>query len=187
LGIFRADDNVTVLLTNLGNGRYRGALRCGTKIVDQIQYFAQTKMFSSTEESIDTYSYPATIPSVEEDWQDFRYRNWALAPADIPQSVNICMRVGSAGLNPIDPGINFMPKLQTFTRTSIPADLVTQSIQALFTVKSYTTLPPTETEGEKCSVKLLYEGVPISLPQLNRPSSAVSVSVLNISIYSDRR
>jgi len=179
LGIFRSDDNVEVLLTNLGNGRYRGALRCGTRVINQIRYFAETRIFDSGDESIDTYSYPSVIPSVQEDWQDFKYRDWRIVPG-IPLDTDICLRDRSG------PGINVMPTLKTFTQIEIPTDLVTQGSQSLFSVFSYTSLPATETEGERCLVNLLFQDVPIFLPQINTTVSASNVTPLKISIYSNR-
>ena len=191
LGIFRSDDNVDVLLTNLGNGRYRGALRCGTKIVNQVQYFAEIKMFSSEEESIDTYIYPQPIPSVEEDWQDFKYRSWKIGLSEVPPDVHICMRgnsqqENSAQIDVASPGINFIPKLQTYIKLNLPANLESESIQALIDVYGYTALQATETEGERCSIRSLYRDVPIFLPQISLPSSAVSLVPIKISIYSNR-
>ena len=181
LGIFRADDNVDVLLTNLGNGRYRGALRCGTKIVNEVRYFAETKIFNSENDSVETYTYPATIPSVQEDWQNFRYIDWKINP-DIPEDIEICLRD-----NILSPGINFMPQFKTFTLIGIPPDLITQSVQTSFVVQGYTSLPATETEEETCLVQVLYQDVPIVLPQINVTGSIVEARPVSISIYSNRR
>ena len=91
LGIFRSDDNVEVLLTNLGNGRYRGALRCGTKTIGGVRYFAETRIFNSENETATTYAHPAIIPEAAEDWQYFKYRDWRITPG-IPADIDICLR-----------------------------------------------------------------------------------------------
>ena len=71
-------------VTNLGSGRYRGAIKYGRRIITgedsngfyTRHYYGNTIVF--TEQSTQSYGYNSRIPSVAEDWQDLRVRAWTL-------------------------------------------------------------------------------------------------------------
>jgi hypothetical protein len=180
LDIFRSDDNVQVYLTNLGKGRYRCGVRSGTRTVNGVQYFARTKIFTSESDAPFVFDYPSAIPEVPEDWQDFRYRDWKIVP-DINTEIDICLR-GFFG-----PGLNVIPSTQTFIEIGIPSDLVSEGINSVFTVASYATTPPIDTNPEQCSVTIVDVNIPLFLPAINTPAPPEDVEVLAISVYSDRK
>jgi hypothetical protein len=179
LDTFRSDDYVRAYVTNLGSGRYRCVIRCGIISENGIQYFAKTKIFVSETDSPTIYSYPATIPEVAEDWQDFRYRNWRINPAP-DSSINICWRGFSSTNN------NVMMLSQVLTAINIPTDLVTAPLNSTFTVSSYRTIPPDPPNAETCSVLLVQQDIAIFLPAIDTNAPAKDVEVLAISIHTNR-
>ena len=178
LGVFRSDDNVQVYVTNLGNGRYRCVLRSGTRSANGIQYFAETKIFTSESESSFIYNYPDAIPLTPEDWQDFRYRDWRIIPIINPD-VDICLQ-GFSG-----PGLNVMPTTKILTEIEIPDDLVTQGTYTKYAVRAYTSIPASETSESRCDIVIVKTDMSIFLAALNTSAPLEDVQVLAISVYSN--
>ena len=104
------DSTNTAFVTNLGNGRYRGAIKHGQRIITGRDangfftrfYFKYTTVF--TEKSIQTYSNNSTIASVREDWQDLRVRAWSrdLIDEDIDTTgIHPCFNTNNSLYRPI--------------------------------------------------------------------------------------
>jgi len=180
LDTFRSDDYVRFYLTNLGNGRYRCVLRCGTRYENGIQYFAKTKIFVSEDDSPSVYDYPATIPEVAEDWQDFRYRDWRAFPGISP-GVDLCLQ------GEIDRGQNAILSSNVLTSIAVTSDVVTQGISSGVTLTRYQeSILPGETVPSGCTLTPL-PPFTVNLPAIESSFPPEDIQVLLISVHTNRK